>query len=146
MIVPLRTLCLALAALLFALAPSARAAGGDCCGAHANAGHVAVADAATHVDSAHGDHGCCCGSACHCAQRTQASDCHCKAPTRKPQSAPPVVPKLPVPGSAPVHGPVPEVPPHLTVAQRLCAATASGLPNVLLPNRSRQVALSVWLC
>jgi hypothetical protein len=38
------------------------------------------------------------------------------------------------------------VPPHLAFAQRLCAATASGLPNVLLPGRSRQVALSVWRC
>lgn len=142
----LRTLCL-LVALLGALASQPRAAeprGSDaqpaCC--------AALAGAVAEVEPAAEGSCCCAPGACHCATAPQRGcDCAKKAPAPRPSPAEPVVPKPPpIACASSRRSELRVVPPHLAFAQRLRAATASGLGNVLLPGRSRQVALSVWRC
>ena len=144
----LRCLCLVLVALGGGFAGPARAGTGPAgsespCGAAVDASVVTVAaeDAAEPC--------CCCGGACHCTPATPQRGCDCskKAPRPQPQPAEPVLPKPPpVNGSVAVARRAIAVPPDTLVVARLRAATASGLPHVLLPGRSRQVALSVWRC
>lgn len=157
----LRQLCFAIAVLIGAFAVPARADDGGraCC---AGAASPAAAVAAVHVTDAMpvaqeaiataapevAEH-CACGSSCHCAERSPQRGCDCtkKAPKPKPEPAAPSLPKPP-PGSGaePAAPRAQQIPPDLTTAAKLRAATASGLPHVLLPGRSRQIALSVWRC
>jgi len=134
--------------LLLAFAPSVRA-GGACCGSSTAHGMVPHAAAATidegAADEVAGQGRCCCATNCHCAPADPAPACGCKVPAPKPLPGAPVGPNPSLPGAAPTSVVALEAPPHVAAAQRLCAATASGLPNVLLPGRSRQEALSIWL-
>lgn len=145
----LRTLCLSLFALLGAFAPAARADTGGCCALSDPVRTTAAgAPAATSATMVGGADRCCCGATCHCAPAQPARDCGCHGTPRlpKPDAAPPPVPMPPV--AAPLAGERTARPaaPHVATASRLRAATASGLPHVLLPARSRQEALSVWRC
>lgn len=83
----------------------------------------------------------CCDTGSCCCEAQASSECGCTAPARAPLPEPPA-PKQPlgVDGPAPLQQQVAAVPP----SPRLDRARASALPEVLLANRSRQVALSVW--
>jgi hypothetical protein len=146
----LRQLWLAIAVLagVLALAPRAADDGRHACCARSSAPVVATVVQVAHATAA-AEHGCACGRACHCAERAPHRGCECaqEAPQPVPQPAEPSLPKPPpTSGAVSAVRRAPPLPPDLATAAKLCAATASGLPHVLLPSRSRQIALSVWRC
>lgn len=138
----LRTLCLSMAMLLLAFVPAVRADGGGCCGTAVVA--ASAVDAAARGEGTAGPR-CCCVTNCQCTPEAPTPACGCKVPAPKPLPGAPLGPNPSWPGMVPVPVVPVEASPHVPVASRLRAATASGLPNVLLPGRSRQEALSVWL-
>lgn len=144
----LRCLCLAIAVLLGAFAVPAHAGDGGCCASHAASADEATRFEAADVAGEVADHGCGCGAACCCTKSEPVRGCDCAgAPAPDPQPAEPSLPKPPPASGAGARVlRAPPIAPDLTTAAKLRAATASGLPHVLLPGRSRQVALSVWRC
>ena len=149
----LRQLCFAIAVLIgaFAVPVLADDGGRACCAGAAAHGTDAmpVAEAAIATAAPELAEHCACGSSCHCAERAPQRGCDCakKAPKPKPEPAAPSLPKPPPSsGAEPIAPRAQQIPPDLTTAAKLRAATASGLPHVLLPGRSRQIALSVWRC